>query len=172
MQPKHTYTKADLTYAQDNLVKEGYLSVAVHIGVGISALKKQVTSWREQGHDIPFLRKNTPIGAIRMRNDGRRVREYIKTENGWRRVLYKRPSGQPLKKVKRKTKPKQQPMPKLKAPKPEKKICATRSVDLTNKVAVCIPERRLTVYVKPGTDAEAVRRKYQDHYEFMSKKAI
>lgn len=40
------------------------------------------------------------------------------------------------------------------------KVLPTRQQDLSNKIPFVIPELRLTVYINPGQDTEAVRNKY------------
>ena len=77
------YTK-HLKYVQDNLRELGFELCAKDIGVSANALKKQITEWRNAGHDIPHLRY-LPVGTIRERNDAGIMRNYIKTATGWKR---------------------------------------------------------------------------------------
>lgn len=77
------YTK-HLKYVQDNLRELGFELCAKAIGVSGNALKKQITEWRKDGHEIPHLRY-LPAGTIRQRNDGGIMRNYIKTPTGWKR---------------------------------------------------------------------------------------
>lgn len=77
------YTK-HLKYVQKNIQELGFKVCAKKIGVSEPALKKQITEWRNAGHDIPHLRY-LPVGSITERNDAGIIRKYIKTESGWRR---------------------------------------------------------------------------------------
>lgn len=53
-------------------------------------------------------------------------------------------------------------MPKPRPPKKEKPApLPTRVVNLSELVAVYIPERKMTVYVKPGRDIEEVKLKWK-----------
>jgi len=89
---RHTYTKRDLKFTQDNLERLGYAGVAKKLGVTLVAIKQRCTYWRKEGHKFPELH-TYPIGSIKKRVDGRKLKIngqcvwhwWIKTESGWKR---------------------------------------------------------------------------------------
>jgi len=177
MPTKHSYTQADLEYVQEHIKKNGFEAVAAYIGVNAHTLKKQISEWRAKGNAIPYMRWGVEIGEKRWRKDNGKLRMYIKTASGWRRVQGKMKPLSVLssqkQRDKRKKKVKTQiDMPRLKEPKKEVAKLATKVPDLSKKIPVYIPERRLTIYVSQGADIEKVKQKYRDHYEFVNKKAV
>lgn len=170
----YIYTAEVLQTVKDKLPELGYRGVAKLLNLEYGPLKKQITVWREAGHDIPHLRL-AQVGEIRPRMDRGVMRDFIKTETGWQR-LHTKPRGRIAQPKKRKIKKKMLP-PRLITPavvvekvKKQDKVYETRSIDLTKKVPVYIPHLRMTVYVAPGTSKEQVVEKYNNHYQFMNKK--
>lgn len=120
-----------LEFVQANLTTLGFDLCAKKIGVTTPALKRQITSWRYQGIDIPFLR-TVPVGTIRTRTDDGIVRKFIKTESGWQRIGRVTPYKEGGEKKARQEKRKKTAEPRLlPKPKPEVVRLPNRVIDMT-----------------------------------------
>jgi hypothetical protein len=164
----HKYTDQERKCIRDNF-KLGYEELAKTIGVKANALKKQVWVWRCEDASFPRIRgvaDNTR--TIRMIHG--KEREYVKIGNAWKIVPLTKQQRLPvITKIKKPSNMKKGRAPKT-APHREKARLATKKVDLSDKIAVSIPELKLTVYVSAGKDVNKVRQRYLDHYEFINKR--
>lgn len=159
------YTPEALQYVMENIRTQSHKEMADHLGVGSNALKKQIWLWRKEGHAIP-LKKQVPIGTKAIRNCRGLLREFVKTESGWKCTHVPR---LPARAMINKPLPNHNKMKFLKGAKriPKRvKMFTTRKVDLKSRVPVYIPELRMTVFVKPDANVADVRRKYIEQRDF------
>jgi hypothetical protein len=168
----YIYTAEVLQTVKDKLPELGYRGLADLLKLEYGPLRKQISEWRNAGHDIPYTR-HADVGEIRPRLDRGVMRDFIKTETGWKRLNTK-PRGRIAQPKKRKPKTKMLPArritPAVVKVKRKDKVYQTRSIDLSKKVPVYIAHLRMTVFVAPGTDRKKVIEKYNNHYEFMNKR--
>jgi len=59
-----TYTEEVLQYVIDNVRADGFEKVAQHIGVTNGALRRQISKWRIDGIEIPYLRKGIHVEPV------------------------------------------------------------------------------------------------------------
>lgn len=141
MRTESKYT-LHLTFVKDNLERLGFEACAKAIGVSTPALKKQITEWRNKDIVIPHLRI-VSLGTITTRKDRGVMRQFIKTEKGWRRLGRITPYKD-KERVELKPKVSKAPPPK-RAPKPEIKRLPNRQEDMSGKKWVKIDNKTMVL---------------------------
>lgn len=133
---KAIYTDADRDWIIENLKNVGYEGAAKHMGVSVPAIKARITTWRNNGVQIPFL-KSQDIGARTVRNERGIFYEYEKIGKArWRRIRCVSPPVRVAKPVT----PKQAKPPKLKKVKePVKHVTMRKLPEKEKPVRIPLP---------------------------------
>lgn len=165
---RHKFTPEEKQSIIDNINKKPLFVIAQELGISEPALRSNISRWRNDGEDIPFIdyRPPVPVGTITERKQRGHMLKFIKTEDGWRRyneakqraytgkvklppnrMMKKQPVG--TKKAVSRGISESKHHRKLKAA--QEHVYDKKPLDLQNKVAVKI-DSKTTVFVKPGTN--------------------
>lgn len=109
--------------------------IAIKLGYSPVSFRSKLTKWRRSGYDIPMGKKvKDKEQVVKHFRDNVKYVPVLKTTK--KKIL------KPEKNNKRKS------------------VFATREIDLSNCTKLYIPEKRLTVYVRPNSDIDAIRKRY------------
>ena len=151
-----------LPTVQKKLAKLGYQKTADLIGLPLSTLRKQINTWKRQGHKLPDMTKTVEIGTITERKDGNVVYQFEKTAKGWKRL--KRITPYKDYAIDRKP-PKERPQKLMAYPKPIIKQLPTKAVDESQYRSVRVDARTVIRVKNDVSDSDAIagwRKKYKN----------
>lgn len=157
-----------LQYVLDSWATHTVAQMAEHLKVTERALHNKVVRWRKDGHALPSKRE-TSVGEVVIRIAKGKETAYRKDASGEFIRLEHIPAEATRRQDSyRKQSPKAQAQEHRmqRQQKDASRRIATRVVDLSQLIPVHIPQLRMTVHVKPGTDKQATINKYLDQRAF------
>lgn len=167
----HAYKDAERAYILENYGKIPTANIAAKMGTTAPLLRRVVSYWRLQGvEDVPSITRNLPIGATTVRKEKGKEVTYIKTVDGWKRML-KAKSATPKPVVKKAVKPREKYVTKAEKKrlasekKREVKPFKKRVQDMSKLQAIYIPQLKATVFADKNKPKEQVIARYMQQHE-------
>jgi hypothetical protein len=167
----HHYSEEDQEYAIANYNVIDNRVVAETLGVSVIALRRKVGVWKKEGFVFSLLSSGNPaeLSSVTMRMVRGKWLPFIKSINGWRRL---NPVKSGRKKGHQKTRSTKKKIinkiikPKkviVKKSKKEAVVFTIKPVDISDKMPIYIPEKRMVIYVRKGKDIVQVTNKFRQH---------